>query len=107
MALVRALDESALHELADRIRPHLHNETEELLDVRAAAARLGLHRETLSRMAREDRIWAQKVGREWRFRADRLDIKPVARASVSVPGGRRRRSGSAGRRSVAAIRGRV
>jgi excisionase family DNA binding protein len=43
-------------------------------DAREAASRLRLHPEIVSRMARTGRIFAVKVGREWRFHADALDF---------------------------------
>lgn len=39
----------------------------ELMDVREAAAFLGINEEVLRRWAREGRIPAGKLGREWRF----------------------------------------
>jgi excisionase family DNA binding protein len=66
---------------------------------------LGLHPDTLLRMARDGRIWAQKAGREWRFRADRLEIDPPARAVDPAVTRRSRRPRRATRSTVAAIRG--
>jgi hypothetical protein len=63
-ALLEALDDDATRELATRLRPHLPLDPSRLLDARAAAELLGLHPDTLVRMARGGRIWAQKVGRE-------------------------------------------
>jgi excisionase family DNA binding protein len=42
----------------------------ELLDVTQVAAYLGLHRVTVLGFAREGKLPAFKVGREWRFRAE-------------------------------------
>lgn len=103
-ALLAALDGDALRELAERLRPYLREEDPgRLLDARGASERLGLHPETLSRMARTGRVWAIKAGREWRFRPDRLGIRPVGN-----PG--RRRSHLTSRpvdgEAAAAIRGR-
>lgn len=107
LALVEALDDEATRELANRLRPHLPAEAERLLDAREAAALLGLHPDTLVRMARTGRIWAKKVGREWRFRADNLDIGPVAGSLPASPTPmRRRRPQATARPSIAAIRGR-
>jgi hypothetical protein len=38
-------------------------------------------------MAREGRIWAVKVGREWRFRADRSEIHPAPRSPFPITNG--------------------
>jgi len=46
---------------------------EELLDLRQAAALLGMHWKTLETMARDHRIPALKVGKRWRFRASSLN----------------------------------
>jgi excisionase family DNA binding protein len=78
-ALLSALDETAVRELAERLRPHLPLDSDRFLDAREAAALLGLRPDTLLRMARDGRIWARKAGREWRFRADRLEIRPINR----------------------------
>ena len=59
-----------------------------------AADLLGLHPDTLVRMARAGRIWAQKVGREWRFRADRLEIEPLSNGAASSATIRARRASS-------------
>src|SRR5437016_2308769 len=74
--LLGSLDDAATRELAERLRPHLPPAPARLLDAREAAALVGLHPDTLVRMARSGRVWAQKAGREWRFRADRLEILP-------------------------------
>jgi excisionase family DNA binding protein len=104
--LLDALDDAATQQLAERLRPHLPLEPDRLLDAREAAGLLGLHPDTLVRMARTGRIWAQKAGREWRFRADRLDISPLDGEPASgAPPGRRRRVRAPLRPSVTAIRG--
>jgi excisionase family DNA binding protein len=103
--LLNELDGVALRELATRLRPYLHSEPD-FLDARQAAARLGLHPETLARMARDGRVPAVKVGREWRFRSDRLDVQPVAgTSSISLSAARRQRSTATALPSVSAIRG--
>ena len=108
-ALLDSLDNEALAALAERLRPHLAESGPDggrLLDPREAAARLGLHERTVARMAREGRIpGAVKVGRAWRFPADRLvtrpPLRPVdARSQRGAPA-----RGEPGRASVRAIRG--
>jgi len=104
--LVDELDDDGLRELAGRLRPYLHDDPGRLLNARRAAARLGLHPETLVRMARDGRIWAVKAGREWRFRADRLETSPPAGRSIShASASRPRRAPVRERASIAAIRG--
>ncbi len=89
--LVRALlEELEAHPegrplLAEALRPHLVPEPAQLLDVDAAAERLGCNPDTLTRWAREKRIWAKKVGREWRFRADRLEVSRHRSSSPLSP----------------------
>jgi hypothetical protein len=63
------------------------------------AAQLGLHPDTLPRMAHAGRVpGAKKVGREWRFPAGRYDILPVRpKASLSVGEPRRRRRSAVSR----------
>ena len=108
-ALLGVLDEDALAQFAERLRPHLegHGHGDELLTPTEVAARLKLHPKTVVRMAREGRIAAVKVGTSWRFNPDRLDIAtgartPTARGGRSpVPG----RVGRTERPSVVAIRG--
>jgi excisionase family DNA binding protein len=108
-ALLDSLDNEALAALAQRLRPHLAEPDPDggrLLDPREAAARLGLHERTVARMAREGRIpGAVKIGRGWRFPADRLATQPPprpveARSQRRAPA--RREPGWA---SVHAIRG--
>ena len=96
-ALLGALDDDVLVVLAERLRPYLADiRADELLDSKAAAARLGLHERTVVRMAREARIPdAVKVGRSWRFPADRLAPRPTTRSA-----GPELRGGRVGRRVV-------
>jgi excisionase family DNA binding protein len=107
-ALLNSLDNEALAALAERLRPHLAEPDSDgrLLDPREAAVRLGLHERTVARMAREGRIpGAVKVGRAWRFPADRLVTRPPLRP---VDGRSQRGAparGEPGRASVRAIRG--
>lgn len=102
VGLLDALDDDALSLLAERLRPHLA-EPGGMVDAKEAAARLGLHERTVARMAREGRIpGAVKVGRSWRFRADRLAPRaPIRLAEAASP---RRGRREAHRPSVAAIR---
>jgi excisionase family DNA binding protein len=46
---------------------------ERLLDLREAAAILGIHWKTLEGMARSRRVPALKVGKRWRFRLSSLN----------------------------------
>lgn len=106
-ALVAALDDDALAELAERLLPHLHVDHDDgLLTTAQAAMRLGLHPKTVERMARDGRLAATKIGGRWRFAPDELDatLPPRSRGVVasSSPRARRDRSIAA---SVAAIRG--
>jgi excisionase family DNA binding protein len=110
-AVLAELDQADDHvkrELANHLRPYLAD-PERLVDASEKAEQLGLHPDTLVRMAREGRIWAKKVGREWRFRPDCSDIGPLLGRSTTTPvamdippQGTR----TAGRGSLAAIRGR-
>lgn len=88
-ALLDSLDNEALAALAERLRPHLAESDPDggsLLDPREAAARLGLHERTVARMAREGRIpGAVKIGRGWRFPADRLETRPPRRPVDARP----------------------
>lgn len=105
---LRVADESSKRELAECLRPYLAEDPEQLLDAREMAELVGVHPDTLVRWARGGRIWAQKVGREWRFRADRPDmLRSAAGSQVFDPGvPSPRRGPPAGvRPSVAAIRG--
>lgn len=105
-AIVGALDDQAVAQLAERLRPHLDTDRC-LLTAAQAAERLGLHPKTVVRMAREDRIPAVKVGNGWRFRPDQLHIAPPARSQRSEPPAVHHRPRLHGEpASVAAIRGR-
>lgn len=58
-----------------------------LLTVAEFAARVGMNPDVVTRCAREGRIpGARKVGREWRFDADRLQVLPVDRQPPALPG---------------------
>jgi excisionase family DNA binding protein len=103
-ALIDELDDDALRELAARLQPHLTAQPRQLLNAADAAAILGLHSDTLVRMARTRRIWAVKVGREWRFRADLLDVH-ASPTNASPPRSWPGRPAARSRPSVAAIRG--
>jgi excisionase family DNA binding protein len=46
---------------------------EPLLDLSQAASLIGLHPDTLKRMARANEVPAFKMGKYWRFRASELD----------------------------------
>jgi excisionase family DNA binding protein len=106
--LLAALDDDALAELAERLRPFLadaEGDPGRLLAPREAAARLGLHERTVARMAREGRLaGAVKVGRGWRFPTGSLAVTPRARPHDDAPSPRRR-AATGGRASVRAIRG--
>ncbi|MDQ3630200.1 MAG: helix-turn-helix domain-containing protein [Actinomycetota bacterium] len=108
-ALLDSLDNEALAALADRLRPHLTDaelDGNRLLDPREAAARLGLHERTVARMAREGRIpGAMKIGKGWRFPADRLATRPPLRPVAGGDGRPAQARRTPGRASVAAIRG--
>lgn len=103
-ALLRQLDTEDIGELrrmlgVDRVRDG------RLLDAPEKARQLGIHPNTLVRVAREGRISATKVGRSWRFPADTSEILPPASSPrIALHAGRRRprRSGAA---AVSAIRG--
>jgi excisionase family DNA binding protein len=47
---------------------------EPLLNLREAAAILGMHWKTLERMARERKVPALKVGKRWKFRLSSLNL---------------------------------
>src|SRR5947209_18142735 len=105
-ALLGTLDDASARELAERLRPHLPVDPSRFMDAREAADVLGLHPDTLGRMARTGRIWAQKVGREWRFRADQLEVHPIdSGPQTTTRSFRTRHSRTAPRSSAAAIRG--
>jgi excisionase family DNA binding protein len=103
-------DDALKRELAAYLRPYLADGPGRLLDAGEKARQLGLHPETLVKMARAGRCkGAVKVGREWRFPSESVEILPPAPGGA--PGSSRVRSRP--RRppetvpgSVAAIRGR-
>lgn len=106
VAAFDAADEDSRHELADRLRPYLARERGDLLDAEQTARELGLHPNTLVRMARAGRVTgARKIGREWRFPVDELEILPTSghrRAALpTIPSRARPADGAA----AAAIRG--
>lgn len=106
-ALLRELEDDADARCALRDALGAPPAQPELLDVEAAAAVLGLHQDTLARMARHGRIEAVKVGREWRFRPDRLDVRPPhdpAPDPTAAATPRRRRTPATERRAGDAIR---
>src|SRR5947209_4790037 len=78
-ALLDALTDAAdavKRELVRQLRPYLLDDSR-LLDAREKAAQLGIHHETLVRMARDGRVpGACKVGREWRFPPGEVEIQP-------------------------------
>ncbi len=112
-ALLDALanaDETSKRELAEHLRPYLADDPGRLLNAVEKAEQLGLHPDTVARMARAGRLAGVKVGKSWRFRADRSEIQPVggnrtpAPPSLTPP----RRPARAGvPASVTAIRGAV
>jgi excisionase family DNA binding protein len=103
-------DDALKREPAAYLRPYLADSPGRLLDASEKARQLGLHPETLVKMARAGRCkGAVKVGREWRFPSESVEILPPA--AGGAPGSSRVRSRP--RRppetvpgSVAAIRGR-
>lgn len=84
-ALDQAHDEQTLRTLAQLVGPHTPGRSAELLDVARAAELLHVHPDTLVRWARSKRIWAIKVGREWRFDPDRLEVTPVTGRTAASP----------------------
>jgi excisionase family DNA binding protein len=102
-----AADEDSRHELAERLRPYLAREREVLLDAEQKARQLGLHPNTLVRMARAGRVGgARKVGREWRFPVAELEILPAAgERHAATPTAMTSRARPAGGAAAAAIRG--
>ncbi len=106
-ALIDALDADALEDLAELLAPYLKSSPDRLLDAAEKAAHLGLHRDTVVRMAREGRLSAEKIGREWRFPSG----QPAPEQQSEVPRrSRDRRAGSrpstsTARAASAAIRG--
>jgi excisionase family DNA binding protein len=99
-------EEAVKQGLADRLLPFLDASPTQLLNASTKAKQLGLHPETLVKMARAGRIeGARKIGREWRFPAEVCEVRPLAYVpgQNSPPPPRRRRK--AQRASVSAIRG--
>jgi excisionase family DNA binding protein len=100
-------DESARREVASRLRPYLAEKPSQLLSAEQKAQQLGLHPDTLVRMARGGRIpSAAKVGREWRFPAGDCEILQPGTPVTVTPRAARPRHIATGRRSIAVIRGR-
>ena len=102
-------DDAVKRQLAAYLRPYLADSSGRLLDASEKARQLGLHPETLVKMARAGRCrGAIKVGREWRFPSESLEILPPAHggspASSDLPAALRRAPTTV-RGSVAAIRG--
>ena len=88
-------DDAVKRELAAYLRPYLADSPGRLLDASEKARQLGLHPETLVKMARAGRCrGAIKVGREWRFPSESLEILPPphegALASSDLPAALRR-----------------
>jgi excisionase family DNA binding protein len=107
-ALLDELDQAACRELAERLRPYLAGEPDQMLDAREAAALVKVSPETLVKMAKAGRVPAVKFGREWRFRADQLEISPQTGRSLSpAPAARPRPVAPRERSSTLAIRGRT
>jgi excisionase family DNA binding protein len=104
-ALLAELDDQALAQLADRLRPYLDQSAERLMTPTEAAAQLSVHPKTLTRAAADGRVpGAQRVGKAWRFRADGLALEPPAGiAPVSVI--RTKANARVGTSAVAAIKG--
>ncbi|MGB2711288.1 MAG: helix-turn-helix domain-containing protein [Conexibacter sp.] len=108
-ALLAVLDDQTIQALAERLRPHLHDNHDHpaLLTPTEAGQRLRLHPKTVVRMARDGRLPATKIGTGWRFHPSQLDITPRPRpehvtASCPTPRARPRHVEPA---SVRAIRG--
>jgi excisionase family DNA binding protein len=103
-------DDALKRELAAYLRPYLADSPGRLLDASEKAQQLGLHPETLVKMARAGRCrGAIKVGREWRFPSESLEILPPAREGAPASSALRpalRRPPTTVPGSVAAIRGR-
>jgi excisionase family DNA binding protein len=109
LAELASADERDKRELASQLRPFLTDDPARLLDAGEMAALVKVHPDTLVRWAHAGRIWATKVGREWRFRPDRPDVSPVAGGYPPSPAPatpHRRRSNPMAPASFAAIRGR-
>ncbi len=103
-------DDALKREFAAYLRPYLADSPGRLLDASEKARQLGLHPETLVKMARAGRFrGAIKVGREWRFPSESLEILPPAPGdaprSAALPAALRRQPTTVPG-SFAAIRGR-
>lgn len=99
-------DDAVKRELAAYLRPYLADSPGRLLDASEKARQLGLHPETLVKMARAGRCrGAIKVGREWRFQTESFEILPRRMKALPplqicrlLSGGRRRPSAALLRR---------
>jgi Helix-turn-helix domain len=101
-------DETGRREVAGRLRPYLVDPPSLLLNSEEKARQLGLHPDTLVRMARAGRVpSARKIGREWRFLAGACEVlPPPATPPLRLPSAPRERRAVRARPSIAAIRGR-
>jgi excisionase family DNA binding protein len=106
-AIVAEAGEEELRALAVRLRPYLTDTPTRLLSAPEKGEQLGLHPDTVVRMAREGRIpGATKVGREWRFPAQQTEILSAGGASpAQAHHSSQPRRRTVERSSVAAIRG--
>jgi hypothetical protein len=78
-------DDAAKREIASRLQPYLASDPEKLLNAKQKARQMGLHPETLVRMARAGRVpGATQAGREWRFLPSQTEIKPVRSTPLSL-----------------------
>ena len=77
-------DDDSKREIADQLRPYLLDDPGRLLSASEKAEQLGVHPDTIAKWARDGRIWAVKVGKAWRFRADRSEIQRAAGSRTSV-----------------------
>ena len=103
-------DDASKREFAAYLRPYLADSPGRLLDASEKARQLGLHPETLVKMARAGRCrGAIKVGREWRFPPESLEILPAGLEGAPASSAlrpTRRAPATTVPGSVAAIRGR-
>jgi excisionase family DNA binding protein len=107
MSAFDAADEDARREIASRLRPYLVEPRSHLLNAEQKAQQLGVHPDTLVRMARAGRIpSATKVGREWRFPAGACEVLPMPVSTLPQPTACRANRVAVARNSIAAIRGR-
>lgn len=100
-------DESTRLAIASRLQPYLADDPNRLLDVKEKAKQVGLHPDTLARMAHSKRVpAATRAGKEWRFPAGEIDILPVHGGLPSAgPPPPLRRASAAGDAALAALRG--